>query len=857
MNPLELVPAVGNAKRSVGARRPVERLEVLGALGKLLALCPDGGGLALLNMYTLELVVGGAEVGNMAAALPATLEAWRTASAFCTQEGSAEYSLCVYARKRLCLYEYTGAEPLYHPRREIPLPEGCQGLVWHGPTLCCASKRDFVLVDADSGARSPTGIARSAAEARAGRPLMRLVDGELLVVREAQGWLVDLAARDKSARQVVQWRAAPSAVAVAFPYVVALLPKAVEARSLRTFEPVQELHMDKATSVPFNILEGSAPDGALLASSSNASVYLLIEELIKAQQFTEALELFKFTYGRKGSAIAPDEFSKRLAAIHMQAALNMLEHLRFSEAFEHFGLSDADPRVPIGYFPDMAMPASPFRQTDRNLKAIIERQLGTGTPATVEGHYSRAQRGLLEFIERRRTVQGQAVAAESEEAQRDTNTALAKLYALFKPSALVSFFKIPGVAFHPDDLEDFLRQQKARAPSSAPLPFAADRGAGAQCWNAVALLYRSQGKERQALETWEKMGKSELVDKLPNDGVAESIETLARTADEALVRDYAGWLLARSREATLTQVFLSNARRPAPLSPDAVVALLTPLDGVAATRYLEYALLGGPGAPPGPHPERLYTRLATLYAGKLDDTEYRERLCRLLRTQGAPLRASAQAALARSLGTQHYEVTLAAYEQLGQHDDALCVMLRDLQDEARAERYCERQEPPGPALLLLLRLLLRLDGRASERVVGLLTRHCRRIDALEALAALPDMPLDAVLPFLSGALQASGHARRSAQVERGLSRAVHLQATVERVAATGECVVVDEATSCDSCAKPIGAGRIFARVPQTGQVLCYRCCEGFRRSVAPRQCAPPAGGSSGSSSSYSITHGAH
>lgn len=40
---------------------------------------------------------------------------------------------------------------------------------------------------------------------------------------------------------------------------------------------------------------------------------------------------------------------------------------RFTEAFELLNLSDTNPQIPIGYFPELAQPNSPFFKGDHEL----------------------------------------------------------------------------------------------------------------------------------------------------------------------------------------------------------------------------------------------------------------------------------------------------------------------------------------------------------------------------------------------------------------------------------------------------------------------------------------------------------
>jgi hypothetical protein len=438
-------------KASLGlGKKPVERVEVLGALGRVLALADST--VVLMNMYNLELVIGAAQAQER-------LPAWRACAAFCPQRGVPDYRLAVVAHakgRKVVLYEYVGGDAAYEFRRELAVPpDACAGPVvaveWHGRALALATaKKEVVVVDCESGraacvvfpgvaaptpAISSLSLSSSVRAAAQSSVVMRVVaEGTLIVGREGQGFVVDLrealaaaSSGDSAAttpavmaKQAMKWAGPPVEIAVVFPFVIALEGKALEVHYLSTQQVVQSIGLDKSAptsaathssaAAPFTVLHEAGPKRALLAchgsSSSPACVYEMcvqpleaqVREMLKAQRFADAIELYQYC-----SPAAADN-DERVAAIHLDAAVILIGYLRFSEAFDHFALARADPRVPLAWFPDVAQPVAAKRMPGtEDIRTVISKSLGIDRNSQgVDEHILKAKRCLMDFLEQYR-----------------------------------------------------------------------------------------------------------------------------------------------------------------------------------------------------------------------------------------------------------------------------------------------------------------------------------------------------------------------------------------------------------------------------------------------------------------------
>jgi Vacuolar sorting protein 39 domain 1 len=77
-------------------------------------------------------------------------------------------------------------------------------------------------------------------------------------------------------------------------------------------------------------------------------------------------------------------------------------------------------------------------------------------------------------------------------------------------------------------------------------------------FHVVALLYKSRNMLENALDIWQKLGTSVLIEE-GQDGVTETIEALSESPNKALVITYAQWLLRLHPTRGMT-VFVSRTK---------------------------------------------------------------------------------------------------------------------------------------------------------------------------------------------------------------------------------------------------------------------------------------------------------
>lgn len=132
--------------------------------------------------------------------------------------------------------------------------------------------------------------------------------------------------------------------------------------------------------------------------------------------------------------------------------------------------------------------------------------------------------------------------------------------------------------------------------------------------------------------------------------------------------------------------------------------------------------------------------------------------------------------------------------KLEEHDEALRILVLELQDFAAAEDYCmwrsEGRDPAYRRRLFHSLLSLYLSSELPVAATDLLNRHAAEFDAAQVLPLLPGAwSVQLLCPFLTGAVRDSVHGGRSAQVAVGLARSENRLYKYEKVRGTslGTC----------------------------------------------------------------------
>ncbi|KAE8649169.1 hypothetical protein Csa_014648 [Cucumis sativus] len=134
--------------------------------------------------------------------------------------------LCFARQKRVCIFRHDGGRGFVEVK-EFGVPDTVKSMSWCGENICLGIKREYVILNATSGALTdvfPSG--------RLAPPLVvSLPSGELLLGKDNIGVFVDQNGKLLQEGRIC-WSEAPSVVVIQNPYAVALLPRYVEVFSI-------------------------------------------------------------------------------------------------------------------------------------------------------------------------------------------------------------------------------------------------------------------------------------------------------------------------------------------------------------------------------------------------------------------------------------------------------------------------------------------------------------------------------------------------------------------------------------------------------------------------------------------------
>ncbi|CAI0419981.1 unnamed protein product [Linum tenue] len=254
--------------------------------------------------------------------------------------------LCFARQKRVCIIRHDAGRGFVEVK-EFGVPDTVKSMSWCGENICLGIKKEYVILNATSGALSevfPSG--------RLAPPLVvPLPSGELLLGKENIGVFVDQNGKLHQAERIC-WSEAPSVVVVQKPYAIALLPRRVEIRSLRVPYPMIQ------TIVLQNVRRLVQSNNAVIVALDNSvhglfpvPVGAQIVQLTASGNFEEALALCKL--------LPPEDASLRAAkegSIHIRYAHHLFDNGSYEEAMEHFLAAQVDITYVLSMYPSIVLP---------------------------------------------------------------------------------------------------------------------------------------------------------------------------------------------------------------------------------------------------------------------------------------------------------------------------------------------------------------------------------------------------------------------------------------------------------------------------------------------------------------------
>ncbi|XP_025788038.1 transforming growth factor-beta receptor-associated protein 1 [Puma concolor] len=783
--------------RHLGFRKPVSELRAASALNRLLVLCDNS--ITLVNMMSLEPVPSGARIkGAVALALN---ENPVSGDPFCVE-------VCIISVKRRTIQVFLVYEDRVQIVREVSTPEQPLAVAVDGHFLCLALTTQYIILNYNTGVAQDLFPYCSDEK----RPIVKRIGRQEFLLAGPGGLGMFATVAGISQRAPVHWSENVIGAAICFPYVIALDNEFITVHSM--------LDQQQKQTLPFkegHILQDF--EGRVIVATSKG-VYILvplplekqIQDLLASRRVEEALVLAK---GARRN-IPKEKFQVMYRRILQQAGFIQFAQLQFLEAKELFRSGQLDVRELISLYPFLLPTSSSFTRSHPPLHEYADlNQLTQGDQEKM----AKCKRFLMSYLNEVRSTE---VANGYKE---DIDTALLKLYAEADHDSLLDLLVTENSCLLTDSAAWLEKHKK---------------------YFALGLLYHYNNQDAAAVQLWVNIVNGDIHDSTRSDLYEYVVDFLTYSLDQELVWKYADWVLQKSEEVGV-QVF---TRRPLDeqqnsFNPDSIITCLKKYPK-ALVKYLEHLVIDR-----RLQKEEYHTRLALLYLDEVlqqrrsganskgaEATETQAKLRHLLQKSDL-YRVHFLIDRVRGAGLPMESAIL--HGKLEEHEEALRILVHELQDFSAAEDYClwrsEGRDPSYRQRLFhtLLAMYLQPGPSVPELAVAatdLLNHHAAEFDAARVLQLLPGTwSVQLLRPFLTGAVRDSVHARRTTQVALGLAKSENLIYKYDKMKLKGSSVRLSDKKLCQMCQNPFREP-VFVRYPNGGLVHTH-CAAGRHTNPSP------------------------
>ncbi|XP_016097637.1 vam6/Vps39-like protein [Sinocyclocheilus grahami] len=760
-----------------------------------------------------------------------------------SSSGEAKLRMCVAVKRKIQLYYWKDRE-FHELQGDFAAPDIPKSMAWCENSICVGFKRDYYLIRMDGRGSVkelfPTGKQLEPLVAPLADGKVAVGQDDLTVVLNEEGVCTQKCA--------LNWTDIPVAMEHQPPYIIAVLPRYVEIRTLEPRLLVQSVELQRPRFIT------SAGSNVVYVASNHfvwrlvpISIASQIRQLLQDKQFELALQL----------AIMKDDSDadKRQQIHHIQNlfAFNLFCQKRFDDSMQVFAKLGTDPTHVIGLYPDL-------------LPSDYRKQLHYPNPLPVlsGAELEKAHLALIDYLTPKRShlvkqlndsdpftpsppMEGTPTIKSRKKLLQIIDTTLLKCY-LHTNVALVSpLLRLENNHCHIEESEYVLKK--------------------AHKYSELIILYEKKGLHQKALQVL--LDQSTKANS-PLKGHERTVQYLQRLGVENLgiIFEFSPWVLKICPEDGL-KIFTEDLTEVETLPRDKVVNFLKEGFQELAIPYLEHIIHLWDETQPEFHnvliqlylekvqglmkvylnslPEGVPAVAAGKEAGELG--EYRNKLLSFLEVSSSyePERLVSDFPFDGLL-----EERALLLGRMGKHEQALFIYVHILKDTRMAEEYCHGHYDPSTdgnkdVYLSLLRMYLSppdvhflgpikmelCEPQANlQAALKVLQLHHSKLNTTKAINLLPaNTQIREIQVFLESVLVEKAGRKRFDQVLKSLLQAEFLRVQEERIFHQQvKCVITDEKT-CRVCKKKIG-NSAFARYPN-GVVVHYFCCKD--RSLCPEE----------------------
>ncbi|XP_067938529.1 vam6/Vps39-like protein [Watersipora subatra] len=752
--------------------------------------------------------------------------------------------LCVAVRKRLYLYYWKNSTQIFHelrPGADIALPDIPKVLCWCRNSICVGFKREYYMYEVD-----PPNISEVFPTGRNQEPLMASVGGDRLALNKDNISVLIDHKKQPTQKYGINWSEAPVAMVYRAPYLIGVLPRYVEVRTIEPKHMIQTIALDKP-----RILTHTR-DGSLYIASVQGvwrlaylPVSMQIDQLISNKEFELAL-LLSDTDSMENDD-SRHENSRRLHTIKNLHAFELFSQKRYEDSIRIFSDLKTDPSHVIGLYPDL-LPRD-FRvniKYPRHLPDLTGADREQALAALID-YLTLKRMELLKQDKSVKTVDvtplmtvskdmSNSIVKTRKQLSQIIDTTLLKCYLEINDALVAPLLRLKDNNCHVEESEKVLKKSDKL--------------------DELIILYETRQQHTKALKMlMEQSQKKQAPDVLK--GVERTIGYLQRLGKEHVdtILEYADWVIKADPRMGLcifTDELLEKKQR---LPVGKVVAFLgKQVDGTKLViSYLEHVISVW-GETNSDHHDKLVmcykdviTPLLKEYITSLPEGQipasagtedgdlgyYRAELVKFLSssTHYRPERL-----IKIFPYDYYYEERAILLGRCGHHRQALFIYVHLLQRVDLAEDYCRQYYDKNVAgrcdvYIHLLGYYLRpaeslIDAKElygtrtiqnmtanTESAIKLLKLHSNKLDSRKVLELLPaDFSLYEMLPYLEKIIENGESQKRENMVLRNLLSSEKLVVERARILQERTKFTVTERSLCSVCQNKISTSS-FVRQP--------------------------------------------
>lgn len=748
--------------------------------------------------------------------------------------GDVQYSLrmCVAVKRKLQLYRWKNRD-FHELMADLSVPDIPKAMAWCKDSLCIGFKRDYFLIQVNSGMLKDLFPCGSNME-----PMVtRLQDDRLALGRDQMTIFIDSEGMPTQ-KYALTWNDIPSIMSYQQPYIISVLPKYVEIRTIDPRLLIQSIELMK----PRLICQCS---GQVYIASTNhvwrlapVPITTQIKDLLQNKEFELALQLANMTEE------ATEEKQRRVQHIRNLFAFDLFLQHRFDESLKIFAELGTDPSHVIGLYPNL-LPQDFRKQLEYpdRLPDLQGVELEKGLMALIE--YLTQKRNDINKNMNKETivsaiVEGNSNHPSKRQLSQIIDTTLLKCYLQTNDALVAPLLRLIDNRCHLEESERVLKERHK--------------------FSELIILYEKKGLHRKALDLL--LRESQKVHS-PLKGHDTTVQYLQRLGSEnlPLIFEYAEWVIRINPEDGL-KIFTEDMTEVEALPRELVLDYLERTAPALIIPYLEHVVWMWSDEIPLFH-NVLSIKYKDAVSALMEDDRQPDGL-QVAKAGEEPgqvgvMRAKLLAFLSASILYQpdrllvhfpldgFFEERAILLGRLGRHEQALAIYVHVLQDRHLALQYCltyydAEKEGSKDVFLHLLKMYLRppdpkamgllssassisLDTEPnSEAALHLLEEHANKLDTTKVLEVLPaDTKVSDIAVFLESVMAERAAQKRRCQVLKSLLYAEHLQVQEQQMFYHRmKCTITDEKL-CQVCRKRIG-NSAFARYPN-GVVVHYYCCK--------------------------------